>query len=120
MLPRHPGITLAEALEDKRQEFLRDADPRIADDDLDVRVGVLEADLDPATALRELHRVRHQVPENLLQAFGITGHRDLAGIQNALDPDASRIGRRPDGFNTLADHRRQLDGADVESNLAGN
>jgi hypothetical protein len=40
---------------------------RIAHDDLGLRTGGRQADLDAAAARRELHRVRHQIPDNLMQ-----------------------------------------------------
>src|SRR5258705_12012543 len=62
------AVRLAKALEDVRQEIGRDADARIADDDFDVRVDALDADLHDPLFRCELHGGRNEVPHHLLQA----------------------------------------------------
>ena len=67
----------------------------IADDHLDVRVDALEPHLHPAALGRELHGVRHQVPQDLLQAIGIARHWPDARIERrsaARTPFASAAG----------------------------
>src|SRR6185503_14066597 len=66
--PRRPGLGLAEALEDVRQEGSLDADAGVGDEEIDGAVA-----LDPAqshrhhaAARRELDRVGEQVPHHLL------------------------------------------------------
>src|SRR5262245_18537667 len=113
-------ITLAETLEHIWKKFRRDADAGVADDQLEVRIGVLQANLHPRTAIGELHSVGHQIPENLLQPLGIARYWRLDGIENALDANISRIGGRPDRLDALSNDRLQIDGSHVEPNLAGN
>ena len=62
--------------------------PGVADRDLDVRVDAGQAQLHLAAARRELDRVRQQVPDDLLQAFAIAGHR-----RRSADRRWSRAGR---------------------------
>ena len=66
-----PAVRLAESLEHVRQELGRDADAGVADGDFQVRVDALEPDLHLAAAVGELHRIRQQIPQHLLQAFRI-------------------------------------------------
>ena len=73
-LSRRASVGLAKALEHMRQEIRPDADARVADDDLDVRVHAFEAHLHAAVLRRELHRVRHEIPDDLLQTTWIAGH----------------------------------------------
>jgi len=54
-----------------RQELGRDADAGVGDAQLDVGVHPLQADLHLSATFREFHGVREQVPQHLLQAFGI-------------------------------------------------
>src|SRR6516225_2327375 len=70
-LARHPGVRLPEALEHVRQELRRYPDAGVADRDFHMRVDALEPDLDLAAAIRELDRIRQQVPQHLLETLGI-------------------------------------------------
>jgi RimJ/RimL family protein N-acetyltransferase/CheY-like chemotaxis protein len=77
----HPdNLGLPEALEDVREELRGDALAGVADEDLDVRVDPLEAHLHPPAARRELDRVRHEIPRDLLQAIRVARDRDVPDV----------------------------------------
>ena len=71
-------LGLAETLEHVLQEVGMDAHARVAHDNLDMRVHAFEANLHAAMLGRELHRIRHEIPDDLLQAAWIAGHRSDA------------------------------------------
>ena len=62
-----------------------------------MRIDPREPNLHSAAASGELHGVRQQVPEHLLQAFGISRHRTRLRIEHRLQTDASGICRRRHG-----------------------
>src|SRR5690606_23328470 len=68
---RGGGVGLPEALEEPWQRRGADAGAVVADGEPDVAPGVRERDRDPAAARRELHRVRDEVPDHLLEALGV-------------------------------------------------
>ena len=72
-------LRLTKSLEDIGQEVRADAHPGVADDDFDVGVHTFEAHLHAPVLRRELHRVRHQIPDDLLQTAWIAGHGAHAG-----------------------------------------
>src|SRR5204863_9920406 len=70
------AVRLPEPLEDVREEIRADALAGVADGEPGAVVDALERDADPPTARRELHRVRDQVPDDLLQALRVSLPRD--------------------------------------------
>ena len=89
-------------------------------DDFDVRVDALEPDLDPAAAVRELDRVRQQVPQHLLQALRDRRRRAPACGSSTVSmrtPFASAAGAMPS--TALRDDVGKIHGLDVQPNLAG-
>src|SRR5262249_44050838 len=68
---------------------------------------------------RELDRVRDQVPHDLLQARRIAGDHPGLGVEHDLEPDLPRVGRRSHHLDRRLDHRGEVDGADLEPELAG-
>jgi len=97
---RRRRIDLEERLEDLRDLIARDADPGIADHELDRRAGTALAGLvrgqgappqrDPDLAAigRELHRVRHQARDDLPDLAAIADD-DRIGARVELDRDAA-------------------------------
>ncbi len=114
---RRAAVRLAKALEDVRQEIGRDADARIADDDFDVRVDALDADLHDPLFRCELHGVRNEVPHHLLQAVGIAGNRAGAGIENRLHADLLGIRSERRRLDGIPHHVRHVDRLDVQPDL---
>ena len=116
---RGGAVELAEAVEDVRQELGRDAGAVVGDDDLDVGVDPLEADLDLPRLGRELDGVREQVPHHLLQASGIARHRPGERIDHPAQLDLLGLGGRADRLDGGVDHRREVGRLHVEAHLAG-
>ena len=114
-------VGLAEALEDVRQERRLDADAGVADDErVDAAASRASATSTLAAGGRELHRVRQQVPDHLLQAIGIAddGQRRSRPAVSSVELPAPR----PPGASTRpprATIGREVDGAQLEPQLAG-
>ncbi len=75
-----PTLRLSEALEDVRQEGRRDPLAGVAHAQLDVAVDRTDGDRDASASGRELHRVRKQVPGDLLDTVGVPQHRRPSGV----------------------------------------
>ena len=78
----------------------------------------LEPDLDAAVSFGELHGVRQQIPENLLQTLWIARHRRGAEIHDRLESHALGVGCRPHRLHGLLNERGQVDGLQVQAKLA--
>ena len=96
------GVRLAEPLEHMRKEFRRDADAGIADGNFHVRIDAFEADLHPAAAVRELDRIRQQIPQHLLQALRIARDGRRIRIEHGLDAYALGLGGRRNAVDCAA------------------
>ena len=70
-------------------------------------------------AIGELDGVGDQIPDHLLQPFGIAGNRWRMRGEDCFDPQSLRLGRRPEGLDRALDQMWQLDPLDVEPHLAG-
>src|SRR5438128_9165899 len=99
---------LAEPVEDKSKELGFDAVAVIGHADFDMGVYALQHHLHPPTLLRELDRVRQEVPNNLLQPFEIARYRTGTRIQNGLDPNTPRFGGERQRFYGCIDDRGRL------------
>ena len=78
----------------------------------------LEAHLHASLLRRELHGVRHQIPDDLLQPARIAGHGSDARIDDRLNPYAFGVGGGLDRGDRVVDDERQLDRLHVQANLA--
>jgi hypothetical protein len=67
---------------------------------------------------RELHRIRHQVPDNLLQTTRIARHRAHVRVDHGLNPETLRVSGRLDGGDGVIHDERQLHGLHVQTYLA--
>ena len=104
--PRHPGVGLAEALEDVRQKLGAMPMPVSLTTDFDVRVDPLQPHLHPAALGRELDGVRQEVPDDLLQPSGSPEIGVACGSTTVVHADALRVGGRRDGVDGAARRRR--------------
>src|SRR5215831_10583163 len=102
-----------------RQEIWTDADPGVADADLDLVIDSFESYGYPAAARCELHGVAHEIPDDLLQSDVVACDRRGDRIQRELDGDLFRIGGRHHGLYGRLHQRRQIDGLSVEPDLTG-
>ena len=75
-------------------------------------------DLDLAAAIGELHGVRQQIPEDLLQPFRIAGDRRGLRIEDRLDANALGVGRRRDGVDGASDDLGKVDRLHVQPDLS--
>src|SRR5438034_3760182 len=73
--------------------------------------------LDPAALRGELHRVREQVPDDLLEPGRIADGWRRPSVEHFLEPDLFRLGGRPDGIERAVDHGVEIDRPDVEAHL---
>jgi hypothetical protein len=79
------AVTLAKAIEDVGHQVRDDALAVIGDHDLGAVVVLAEADRDHAAGPVELHGVREQVPDDLLEARGVALDEDAGRIEGGLD-----------------------------------
>ena len=80
---RGAAVSLTEAFENVGEELARDARASVADDDACSAVGCfVDVNRDCAADRRELHRIREQIPDHLLQPVGIAESNafDLADV----------------------------------------
>ena len=76
--------------------------------------------VDASALRRELHGVREQVPDDLLQPVGVADHAHARASMSALDRrSAWPARRRPDRRRSPLDDGREVDRRDVEPQLAG-
>ena len=111
-------LALSESVEDERKELAANALARVADRDPRHRVAALEPDIDAAARRRELDGVGEEVPDHLLQAAVIGRHGAEGRIQTRLQPNAFGIGGRLHRFHRGHDDGDQIDGPDVQAELA--
>ncbi len=116
--PFEPRIRLTKALEHVRQELRPNPHHGVAHYDVDVRVHAFDAHLDAAPLRRELHGIRQQIPHDLLQPVGIARYRADAWIDNYLQADLLRIGRRLHRRDGVVHDDRQLHRLHIKPNLA--
>src|SRR5438067_753978 len=116
---RARAVGLPEALEDVRQEVGRNPDARVTHADHGVMRVAREPDGDAPAARRELDGVGDEVPDDLLQPVAIAAHGTDAVVELALEGDLLRVGRRTDRVDGALDGRRQVDGRQLETQLAG-
>ncbi len=110
-------VALAETLEHVRQEFGTDPGAGVLHHDVHVAGRAAQVHADPPAAGRELDGVRDQVPYDLLQPIGVAGDPRRPG-QRGLEPDLLGRGGRAQRVERLFDDRAQLDGPDLEPQLA--
>ena len=114
---RHGGVGLAEAVEHEGQERGVDPQPRVLDHELHRGGSAAEPHPDRAFRIGELHRVRQQVPGDLLQAAGIAVDHRLA-VEAHLEGDALAQSGRPDGLDRRFHDGSELHPAGLDAELA--
>src|SRR5207249_4516565 len=112
-------VPLTESLEHVRKERGIDALARVADDDFHLPVGAQHTDLHAAASRSELDRVRKQVPEDLLQAVGVAEYGSETPRERGVDADLLRLSGGPHAVERSVQHLIQLEGTDLEPELAG-
>ena len=91
----------------------------VTDPELHGRLSAREADFDATSARRELHRVGHEVPDDLLQAVRIAETGVTASSRAALERDPLGFGRRAHGLDGRLDHRQHRSEVTSRRSLPG-
>ena len=83
-----------------------------------MRVDALKTDLHFAIACRELHRIREEIPDHLLQPVCVAGHVAGVRIEDRVEPHTSRVRGGTDDLYRPADHINEVDRLYVEAKFA--
>ena len=110
---------LRKAIEDVRQEFDWNANSVIRDRDLDVRIDAPKADVNAASLRRELHGIRKEIPEDLLQATSVAHHLAGVRIEHQLKAYPLCFCARANDFDGRGCNLVDVDLIDVQAKLAG-
>ena len=110
-------FALVEALEDVRQCRGIDARPGITDENTGVRVHLLDHHFHRAVFRSELHRIRQEVPEHLLQTLRVAQHQ-AGAVQ--LCAEVKRLGlyRRAHRVNGGMENGAEIQRMHVQSEMA--
>jgi len=117
VLARRRRVRLPEALEEVRRELRRDPLAGVLHADHRLLAVPVEPDLDAPAWRRELHRVREEVPEDLLEPARIALHRPCPRHERRGDLDVARRRRGTDRRDGGLDHRDEIDRANVQPEL---
>ena len=102
-----------------RQEVGIDALAGVGNADLEVTICPLQAHLHLAALGRELDRVGDEVPNHLLEAAGVAGHRPGRRIEHDVQAQSPRIRGRPQRIDRRLDEPGWLQRLHVQAQLAG-
>src|SRR2546421_622448 len=92
--PRRGVARLPERLEHVRQERGINTPAGVGDDDVRTIVSADEPNLHATPRGRELHAIRQEVADDLLQAAGVALDGPDAAVDDAREADSAHIGRR--------------------------
>ena len=84
-----------------------------------MRVRPPEPDLHAAPLGRELDRVREQIPHDLLEPLGIARDGADLGVEYRLQLDGFGCGCRPHDLDRCLDDAGEMNGAYLDTHLAG-
>src|SRR5438874_3763349 len=93
MLARERAVALPELVEDVGEKRSRDPDAAVGDLDHAMLLPTRDVDGDGPPVRSELHRIRHQIPDDLLQPSRIAADEDRLGRAD-VDADLLGSGRR--------------------------
>jgi hypothetical protein len=104
---RRATVTLPKALKHVGQKVRRDTLPGISNDELHPWTRVTEFHVHASARRCELHGIREQVPDDLLQARGFSTDDDgRVRVDLHLDADVLGHGRRPHRVHRLDERDR--------------
>src|SRR5262249_12129644 len=92
---------LPEPFEDVRKEIAADAHAGVLDSNVSPSRPVLEPHLDRSTLLRELDRIRKQIPDDLLDSIAIAPHQTRRWTEMRFELYAQRFCRGTDDFDCV-------------------
>jgi Putative transposase len=123
---RHRAIGLAKSFEDDRQHFGANADADVSDANHDLRPHALDPNVHPAMPRRELHGVRQEIPEHLLQPLWIPADWTRCRVTPCLNLEvllrrgrANRVECRGDALHRIDRLHVQSQPAAVAASLQG-
>src|SRR5689334_6415962 len=99
MQTRARSIGLPEFLEYVRNKLRSDTDARVRHTDFGMTKRFEQFDRDPAGTRCELDRVGEQIPNDLLQAIGVSPNDAVQSSNFFLDAYSFSFARRTHGFN---------------------
>ena len=111
------AVRLPKVIEDIGQGLRVDAFASIGDRDLDEGVDPLELDFDVSALCCELNSIGEQVPDDLLQAIGVTCDLPGVGIEPEIEVDTFGLYRRRHAVNHRVDDRDEVHGLDLKLHL---
>ncbi len=118
VLPREPAVGLQKRLEHVRQEMGRDPDAGVAHRHADDAVALDQRHHHPSALRGELHGVRQQVPEDLLQPSAVAPDHALDRSLD-LERDPFGLGRRPHALERLFERSRDEQRPDFQPHFSG-
>src|ERR1044071_1864683 len=81
------------------------------------RLNTLEIDVHTAAALRELDRIRQQVPDYLAQTIRIALDQTFLRLKTRLQSDAFDVSRGPQRIERSVDDRREIERVQIEPEI---
>jgi hypothetical protein len=119
MRPRLRAVGLPETLENLWQEFRRDADPFVFNDDEGFAQRLFATDAHAPSAFRKLDGVGQDVPEDLHEPRPVAvNHDPVIFVETGFELDATHLGQSADGLNSLLDYPIERDGQFLNPHLA--
>src|SRR5687767_12733328 len=94
-------------------------DTTVSHDNFDVGIDPFQTDMYRPAAIRKLHAIRKQVPNDLLQTLLIAKHFSGIRIKIQLKANALRFGCRTNTYHCRLDHRLQIARDKLEPQLPG-
>src|SRR5207302_2388896 len=92
VLPRDRAIGLSKPVEDVRRDLGREAVAGVGDGEAEVVARARDAHLDASARGRELHGVREEIGDDLLETVGVGLDTRQVGLDLAADDDRLREG----------------------------
>jgi len=119
MLSSSRAISLSEAFKDVGQELLVDSLAGIRNTDFDRAASLRNLYANTPAAVRKLHRIRQQIPNDLLQPVCVAGNHRGRGVEMSFDPDPLRVSRGTHNVNRILDYRHDFQRVKIEIQITG-
>src|SRR5581483_5276022 len=104
----HRCVRLTESFKNVRQKLLPYPHTTIADRDFDIRIDVLQANIDTSPFRRKFDCVREQVPNDLLEAIRVAKYYLPLRLEMHFQNDLFAIDGRPHSVNGRVNNQVQL------------
>src|ERR1043165_9713516 len=117
---RRRTVSLTKAIEYARQKLRIDSLTRVLHGHTRVRSVLVDTHRDLSTMRRELHRIRQQVPDDLMQARRVGRYRTHSRFGVIIDIDALSVSRGLHDIDRRTRDRSYIQRPHFEIELAGN